>query len=59
MIIHDKSSDTPENKNTIMIRDIPETLSNKDGSVDGGHDSLMIIDSESIKDIPDPTRWFG
>ena len=22
-----------------MIRDIPETLSNKDGSVDGGHDS--------------------
>ena len=42
-----------------MIRDIPEHRSNNDGSADGGHDSLMVIDSESIKDIPDPTRWFG
>ena len=41
-----------------MIRDIPETLSSKDGSVNGGDDSLMVIDSES-KDIADPTRWFG
>ena len=50
---------TLQNKNMLMIKDIPETLSNKDGAVDGGYDSLMVIDSESIKDIPDPTRWFG
>ena len=42
-----------------MIRDTPETLSNKDGAFDGVHDRLMIIDSENIKNIPDPTRWFG
>ena len=48
-----------QNKNMFMIRDIPEHRSNNDGSADGGHDSLMVIDSESIKDIPDPTRWFG
>ena len=47
-----------QNKNMFMIRDIPEHRSNNDGSADGGHDSLMVIDSES-KDIPDPTRWFG
>ena len=41
-----------------MIREIPETLSSKDGPVDRGHDSLIVIDSES-KDIADPTRWFG
>ena len=46
------------NKNMFMIRDIPRNFQQKDGSADGGHDSLMIIDSES-KDIPDPTRWFG